>query len=197
MNDKSMRRSAPGFTMIELIVAVTILVILAGASVPVYNAVSRKARVGATKSEMSHIAEALRAYARDVGFAPDRLKWGRFPPEATGKGKYPTILGMDLEEDKGKFGWDPVLRKGWNGPYLAGEVETTDADGDGKPEAVRSYQVDAWGRYYIYTNRDEKGKFVGAKSKMRIVRLVSGGPDRNPSTGEDNIELTIFQGPVF
>ena len=194
---ESRARGRAGFTLIEVLVAAAILAVLAGVSIPVVAAISRKAKVAATKSEMAGVAKALRTYAKDVGFKPSRVKWGRFPPEARGKGKYKTILGLDLEKDTGGVGWDPVARRGWNGPYLAGETTSADADGDGRPETVRDYQVDAWGRYYIYLNRDDGGHFVGKKDKTRVVRLVSGGPDHDPGTAGDNIELTVFRGPIY
>jgi prepilin-type N-terminal cleavage/methylation domain-containing protein len=265
-----MYKRKTGFTLIEILVAIAILAVLAGVALPVYNHVSVKAKISATKSEMKNIAKAIRAYAKDMPYDPKKPRWGRFPPEAPGEDGYPTVLGLDLEEwsgssggsvsgkgrwfgisksSKGKkergheedehgeeeeededddhhdgkdeerhddddegdspgdgggsgswgsgTGWDPVLRQGWNGPYLVGDLEVTDADGDGEPEKVRSYQVDAWGRYYIYTNRDPDGKLVGLGTKTRVVRLVSGGPDRDPSTEDDNITLTIYRGPIY
>ncbi len=184
------RRARAGFTLTEVLVAVAVLAVLAGAAVPVTGKVLRAGRISATKQEMAGLAKAIRAYGTDYGHSPARLMWGRFPAENTGGGAYPAILGRDLEEDLAGVGWDLAYRQGWNGPYIQGEDVTTDAAGVGTPVTVRSYQIDAWDRYYVYRNQ-------GGTGAERTVSLVSGGPDRDPATAADNIEVIIFRGPVY
>jgi prepilin-type N-terminal cleavage/methylation domain-containing protein len=179
-----------GFTLVEVLVAVAILALLAGAAIPVTTKVLRDGRISATKQEMAGLAKAIRAYGTDYGHAPSRLTWGRFPAEYPGGGAYPTILGLDLEQDVAGVGWDMAYRRGWNGPYIQGEDVTTDAAGLGTPVTVRSYQVDAWDRYYIYQNQ-------GGTGTERTVTLLSGGPDRNPATAGDNLQVTVFRGPTY
>jgi prepilin-type N-terminal cleavage/methylation domain-containing protein len=179
-----------GFTLTEVLVAVAILALLAGAAVPVTGKVLRAGRVSATKQEMAGLAKAIRAYGTDYGYSPARVKWGRFPPENLGGGAYPTVLGRELEEDVNGVGWDMAYRRGWNGPYIQGEDVTADAAGLGASVTVRSYQVDAWDRYYIYRNEGEAGP-------ERTVTLLSGGPDRDPSTDPDNLVVTVFRGPTY
>lgn len=191
------RRSERAFTLIEVLVAAAILAVLAGVAVPVATGISRKAKVAATKSEMASLAKALRAHGTDVGFDPKKVAWGRFPAEVKGKRAYATILGADLDEDAAGIGWDPVARSGWNGPYMSSDLVSADADGDGKDETIRSYQADAWGRYYVYTNRDGNGKPVKTGAPLRVVRLLSGGPDLDPATAADNIELSVYKGKIY
>lgn len=190
-----MRRAA--FTMVELLVALAVLAVLAGVAVPVTMQQLGKAKRQSTRSEMDHVAEAIRAYAADRGYDPKSPRWGRFPPEVKGKGKYATILGPDLEVDASGAGWHPVLRKGWNGPYITSERTRTDADGKGAALDVAAYQVDGWGRYYIYRNRNGSGSAVKKSDAERVVTLTSGGPDRDPSTAADNVVLTIYRGPIY
>ncbi|MBU1702398.1 MAG: prepilin-type N-terminal cleavage/methylation domain-containing protein [Candidatus Eisenbacteria bacterium] len=186
-----------GMTMIELIVAVAILAVLAGVSIPVTQGVLRKAKINSTKSEMASLSRSILTHAKDVGYKPARVEWGRFPSEKAGNGKYKTILGADLEEDLFSLGWDPVTRRGWNGPYVTGETVNGDADGDGNEDTARSYQIDGWGRYYIYSNRDGKGNTVGLNDEERVIILISGGPDMDPQTTDDNITLEVFRGPIY
>ena len=67
---------------------------------------------------------------------------------------------------------------------------STDAAGLGAPVTVRSYQVDAWDRFYVYRNE-------GGLGAERTVTLQSGGPDRDPATVGDNIDVIVFRGPTY
>jgi prepilin-type N-terminal cleavage/methylation domain-containing protein len=190
-------RRPDGLTLIELIVVVAILGALAAVVIPITTTTLLKGESSATRSEMASLGKILREHARDVGYRPVRVRWGGFPPESPGQGAYGTVLGLDLEEDLAGLGWDPVVGRGWNGPYIAGDIFRVDADGDGTEEEVRSYQVDSWNRYYIYRNRDQDGGSVGHGDSLRIVTLLSGGPDRDPGTVADNIEVTVFRGSIY
>ncbi len=186
-----------GLTLIELVIAVAVLAILAGISIPVTGHILRASREATTRREMAAVAGAIRAYAQDRPFTPDRLRWGRFPPEAPGSGGYATVLGLDLEEDLQGLGWDLQFMQGWNGPYIRSDATTADADGSGVTRTVRSHQVDAWGRYYVYRNRSAPGGFVSRMNDERVVTLVSGGPDRDPATTGDNLETVVYRGKAY
>ncbi len=179
-----------GFTLTEILAAVAILAVLAGIAVPVTARVVRAGRISATKQEMAGLARALRAYGEDYGHSPERALWGRFPPECAGAGAYGSVLGRELEEDVAGAGWDMAYRKGWNGPYVQGENEAADASGTGVAAVVRSYQVDAWGRYYLYRNE-------ASGLTARTVTLTSGGPDRNLATAGDNLTVEVYRGPAW
>lgn len=180
--------------MVELLVVIAVLAVLGGIAVPATHGLIGKARVQSTRKEMSDLAQAIREYAGDRGFEPHRPKVGGFPPASAGTGAYPTILGREIESDVESIGWNPFLERGWNGPYLIGDEVTVDADGDGVAESVRTYQIDAWERFYVYRNRYQKR---GSAPPWREVELVSGGPDRNPATRKDNLTLMVYAGPAF
>lgn len=197
MRNRTRRREADGFTMVEMITVVAILVVLAGISVPVGSRLLSKGAISATKTEQAALGKALLAYAQDFNYDGTGVQWGRFPAETAVGGGAATVLGTELESDLAGQGWDPVLRHGWNGPYLTAQPETVDGDGDGATEALRSYQVDAWGRYYRYRNRRDDGAFVTSTSDTRVVTLESGGPDRNFNTAGDNLVYQVYSGRAY
>ncbi|MEZ4649101.1 MAG: prepilin-type N-terminal cleavage/methylation domain-containing protein [Candidatus Eisenbacteria bacterium] len=185
-----------GLTMIEIIVVLAVMAVLAGISVPVATRQLEKSKIHATRQEMSDLSKSLRAYGSDVGFDPSDVRWGRFPAETAGTGAYRTILGTDLEVNATGTTWNPALRKGWNGPYISPERVRADPDGQGSEANVPGYQVDGWGRYYVYRNRNASGGRVRNGDVERVVTLTSGGPDRDPSTASDNITLVVYRGMI-
>ena len=181
-----------GFSLVELIVVLAVMAVLAGISVPVVVHQVGKAKKNATIREMAGLAKSLRAHAADVGFDPAKAKWGRFPAEVNRPGKYKPILGPQLETNETGSGWNAALAKGWNGPYVGLDQVQTDPDGKGNVTDIPSYQVDGWGRYYIYKNRVASGP-----GGERLVTLTSGGPDLNPKTDSDNITLIVYRGVSY
>jgi general secretion pathway protein G len=68
-----MRRSK-GFTLIELIVVMAIVALLAGITAPRYFASVDRAKVGALRSSLAVMRDALDKYAADKGRYPDTLE---------------------------------------------------------------------------------------------------------------------------
>lgn len=79
-----------GFTLVELLLVVTIIGILAGAVLVNIRGHSKRARVQRAKTDIANIGSALSIYEMTVGDYPEDLQ--------------------DLMEDPGV--------DGWNGPYL-------------------------------------------------------------------------------
>ena len=70
---KQRRRTAP-FTLIEVVVVIVILVTLAGIATPLYMKNIEKANIGAAKTQLGLIEEALDQYNIDVGSYPTDLQ---------------------------------------------------------------------------------------------------------------------------
>lgn len=62
-----------GFTLIELIVVMTIIVILAAVAVPRFAAMVKSAREAALKQDLQVMRQAISAYTMDKGKAPQSL----------------------------------------------------------------------------------------------------------------------------
>lgn len=91
------RRRAQGFTLLELIVAMAILTILAGAAIPVYSRSMKRERTASTKAELVTLDASIRAYFEDTGVFP------------------PTFDDLLTDEE----GLD-----GWTGPYATPAISS-------------------------------------------------------------------------
>ena len=67
------RQAAAGFTLVELLLVITILGILAAMVVPKFGGQSESARIATTRSSISGIATAVNTYEVQVGRFPDSL----------------------------------------------------------------------------------------------------------------------------
>lgn len=88
------RYARAGFTLMELMIAITILGIIMAIAIPNYMAYKRKAMKRATKSTLQVFEGAILMYQEDIGQFPTRLR---------------DLLLRPREER---------LAKKWEGPYL-------------------------------------------------------------------------------
>lgn len=78
-------RLQSGFTLLELLVVITLLAIIAGAAVSGYGDVPEQARYDTTKFEMAEIKKALLQFRRDTRELPCRVyREGIYAPDNTG-----------------------------------------------------------------------------------------------------------------
>ncbi len=98
-------RSNSGFSLIELMVAMTILSILFLIAVPTYQRLQRKAKTAAIVTDLRVFATALQAHAHDAGSWPAEVDAGVVPPGMT-----PEELKYDdwtrTTPIGGKFDWE-------------------------------------------------------------------------------------------
>lgn len=115
------RRSRRGFTLVEVLLVLVILMIIAGLAVTAYGPIQRKAYINATRTQIKAFKTPLQAYRLDLNDFPTTqqgLEALRNPP-------------ADL----------PNLEK-WQGPYLDSPVPLDPWDGMYQYEYPGKYEVD-------------------------------------------------------
>jgi general secretion pathway protein G len=166
------RRQA-GFTLIELIVTISILTVLAGILIPSVNSYLDKGNTSKAHADLREIANVFNRYKVDTGFWP------------TNDDK--TTIKTANEEFTGYAGLftDTASRNGWDGPYLntgvmvdgAMNVATYDSDA-GTGEGM----LDPWGHAYrVYFYADGTNDTAGA------IVLASAGKDGKYNSSKDDI----------
>lgn len=144
-----------GFTLIELLVVVALMALMASVAVLSLDSTRPAAEHDATRFEMAEIRKALLQFRYDVRHFPDAAKG--YGDDA----RLSLLQSCDTDDttksappyyDAGCEGWDPELKRGWNGPYLsAGGSE------------------DAWGNAYRLLDPDDDTPGSG------VARIVSDG----------------------
>lgn len=104
-----------GFTLVEVLVVMSILAILAGSAVVAYGEVGSTADAGMIASECTRVRDACRRFAQDVGRPP------RYIAELLQDPADPTTAWW-WNSGPAVHPYDPVLRRGWHGPYLLAQL---------------------------------------------------------------------------
>ena len=175
MNNK---KHSLGFTLIELMVVITIIGILAGLSVGVVNMVGKQNKIAATKATVQKLEAALNNYYTHAGTYPPTPEDYRFDSTIM------DVLTGDLNHDKVYNPEDGDLAKSsrWRGPYLPIDTKNTDSEGN---------LNDLWGNSYrYYENENESPR---CDSNPTTFLLYSCGPDRKATdeTREQAIDYTL------
>jgi general secretion pathway protein G len=139
-----------GFTLIEVVVVVTILVLLAGVLVPIVSNEVSTARNTRAQTDLKAAAEGFTRYFAHTGAWPSQGAW-----DASKSSKGDLTGYTCLYENVHK-------RKGWSGPYLNTGVK----DGSGAwsiavaDAAGNRGLVDPWGnvyKIYVYGRNADMG----------------------------------------
>jgi prepilin-type N-terminal cleavage/methylation domain-containing protein len=158
-----------GFTLLELLVVITLVAVIAGVAVAGYDNYQVQSRYETTRFEMTQIRRALIQFRRDSGTndfptqgiydCTDEVNGGAdtdantqmvFPVAGTDAEliewcEHPANFWMLMQDPFG-MGWNPDTRRGWNGPYLqrGDEFASVDADifNDGTEQANTDGEID-------------------------------------------------------
>ena len=171
--NNAQRQPQVGFTLVELLVVITLLGVLAIGIVVSLDGVEDDANVRLTKAEMSELRKALLQFKRDVGHFPGFSS--PFPPAEN------EVLNLlkdcqadDAPEDAAdpnRLTYDTGCReynidtgRGWNGPYALPERINN---------SVTPGYYDGWGNPYYLIEPDD------ATPGQGVARIISYGPNRS------------------
>lgn len=115
-----------GFTLMELMIVIAIIMILAGAIVARVSTTGERAKVAKAKAECEEIASACRAFNLDTGLWP--IDFDGLIKSATTKGNNEEYVSTDITSIPGAS---------WEGPYLETEKEEVPLDPWGQPYQLK------------------------------------------------------------
>ena len=152
---RTLRTRRGGFTLIEVIVAITLMALLAGAAAPVAMQQVRSSRLRTTQERMQSLVVAMVGdpargdfgYVGDVGALPAALV------DLNTRDDITPIFDAAVDPNDG-------ISTGWAGPYVPLAANGNTAF------------VDSWGNPFVYAPG------VGAQ-------ITSNGPDGQPATGDE------------
>ncbi|MDD5424483.1 MAG: type II secretion system protein GspG [Candidatus Omnitrophica bacterium] len=153
-----MRRGKRGFTIIELIVVMTIIMMLAGLVAGAASSARQRALIARTRSMIAAIETGLGMFQSDLGGYPTSGNTNLYNCLTTNSGTYFLSTNTNLPSTN------------WAGPYMIFK----DSD-----LTSGTTIIDAWGTPLTYTRPD-------TTHGGNYVDIISYGPDR-AAGGTDNI----------
>ncbi|HUW83012.1 MAG TPA: prepilin-type N-terminal cleavage/methylation domain-containing protein [Phycisphaerae bacterium] len=213
-------RRGTGFTLVEILIAISILAILAVLAVVATRAAIDSARKGTARATMRMIMVGIEEYSR---FWPASKRavtgfpeWSAanlwvVPPPTGATYARPVEDGNDPREDQNEanecLAYSLLAQVG-EGPYLRnppGEVVASLTQdfaaryGLGGAGVPVQQLVDPWGKPFAYQWLDEDNRPVTNNSTVGVrVRLFSGGPDHwfgRTADQDPNEADNIYEGP--
>ena len=162
------RKTEGGYTLVELLVVITIIGILVAILLPVIFGVIRSGQRKQAAAEITGLDSALRAYYSDVGHYP--ADTGE-PGQAVTANLVSVLSGQDVA------GQNPHRKL-----YLQFKSTSLDA----------GVFVDPWGKpYWISTDTNLDGQ-NGPRKLPAPVLVWSGGPDEDPFPPNDKDNLASW-----
>jgi len=178
-----------GFTMVELLVVIGIILILASIAVPTFRMVKERQNEKRAEAEIQIIETAIQNFQSDLGDSPslDILedKLGSAVPDTAkarnwGNEMLVACLYSKIPEIEGKPPYLPVLLTGDGGEKLA------DSDQDGWKELC-----DPWNRCYVYFHNTDYHSGTEDSYGAVAIELFKATP--KTKTEGEYYRLTSFQ----
>ena len=156
-----------GFSLIELLTVIGIIVILAGIIIPIAYRAEKRGLIHKARADISKIELAVESYKTDMGYDPVTNDMDRIITWLTGVNLNGSLLTVT-------YGTVYNVRDGelmWRGPYV--DVYAIDRDTSGRV-------IDPWGVHYSFNA-------LNPVHNTATYDIYSAGPDRDGSTTADNI----------
>jgi len=193
-------RAACAFTLLELLLVISLLAVLASITLVVGQGVSERSRIAQARAEMAVLAAALEQYKQHYGDYPwtpeaaPAIAALTPPPPVLADSEGAILLFNALCGNIGPAGaqlpdrtGDGVADKGRTLVDLAKfqlwlpESQLPDPD---LPTIVNNWFADPWGKWYYYHYRkDRPGTSLGDEWKSKGFLLYSHGPDGECAIG--------------
>lgn len=152
-----MRKGKKGFTIIELIVVMTIIMMLAGLVAAAAQTARQRALIARTRAMIAAIETSLGMFQSDIGGYPISGNTNLFTCLMSNTGTYFLSTNANLPSTN------------WAGPYMT--FKDNDLTGG-------NTIIDAWGTAYLYTRPD-------ATHGGSYIDIRSAGPDRAYGNADD------------
>lgn len=153
-------KSRNAFTLVELIVVLSILIALSGIVLPLCSQNLASANEAATRSTLAETRNAVLQYWHDTKF----IELNGVTTVATESQRFSlSWLFKNPVTNNSTVQFDRNTRSGWNGPYMA--TSTADSVALGGPNLI-----DGWNQTLIV-------QYVNPNDSLKDVRIVSAGPN--------------------
>lgn len=118
------RRARGGFTLLELLLVLAILVVIGGIALPNFLGAGQEAKVNATKVQLDALKQSINLYQVRMNKLPDALETLRDgPSDAAGKAKWVAPIITEIPPDA----WENPLTFSVNGNTY--EIRSAGMDG--------------------------------------------------------------------
>ncbi len=149
-------RARAGFTLLELLIVITIIAILSAALIGTMGIVQKRSRISLTKAQFDLLKSALSRYEGDFD-------------------DYPPSDGDLIKGAQNLYSCLTTTKKG--GPYIApGDIATCDATGNGDTAFA-----DQWKRPVYYMHHHD---YRNQAPNKQTFHLISAGPNGVLEDGE-------------
>lgn len=172
-----------GFSMIELVAAVGIMLLLMGVVVPAVGSQMQKARVARTKADMGTVAKAFNSYFIDTGIWPSNAAFSQSANVQDDLVGYPCFYNNSFSH------------AGWAGPYLNEGVRISNQVMNiATSNAAQGGLRDQWGKalrvvYVAKTNNSPGALFLYSGGPNGTIDTSDANRARGTTTGDDIVTV--------